>query len=190
MHAIIVKCEFFFWKKLELQCMFIWVYCNISIFQYRLTYFIVILKGLSPEQFSLLHFWTVKYIKRTSTKRNLVEPLLYYGIYFASPLAFVRYIEVLHVVGFRGLRNLSWQSIWEIDVYSAVLQVDWSSWSLSPSSLNLNYLWMGEKKLFNTCPFRNYSGKLENENCSNIYLQGFPLALSWTNKSLIIVDMT
>ena len=94
------------------------------------------------------------------------------------------------VVNFRGLRNLSWQSIWEIDVYSAVLQVDWSSWSLSPSSLNLNYLWMGEKKLFNTCPFRNYSGKLENENCSNIYLQGFPLALSWTNKSLIIVDMT
>ena len=68
MHAIIVKCEFFFWKKLELQCMFIWVYCNISIFQYRLTYFIVILKGLSPEQFSLLHFWTVKYMKKNLDK--------------------------------------------------------------------------------------------------------------------------
>ena len=94
------------------------------------------------------------------------------------------------VVGFRGLRNLSLQSIWEIDVYSAVLQVDWSSRSLSPSSLNLNYLWMGEKKLFNTCPFCNYSGKLENENCSNIYLHGFPLALSWTNESLIIVALT
>ena len=129
--------------------------------------------------------------KRTSTKRNLVVPLLHYGIYFASPLAFVRYIEVpLYVVGFRGLRNLSLQSIWEIDVYSAVLQVDWSSRSLSPSSLNLNYLWMGEKKLFNTCPFCNYSGKLENENCSNIYLHGFPLALSWTNESLIIVALT
>ena len=67
------------------------------------------------------------------------------------------------VVGFRGLRNFSLQSIWEIDVYSAVLQVDWSSWSLSPikfTILNLNYLWMGEKKLFNTCPIRNYLGKI------------------------------
>ena len=26
-------------------------------------------------------------------------------------------------------------------------------------SLNLNYLWMGKKKLFSTCPIRNYLGK-------------------------------
>jgi len=68
------------------------------------------------------------------------------------------------VVGFRGLRNLSLQSIIEIDVYSAVLQVDWSSRSLSPikfTVLNFNYLWMGEKKLFNSqCPSRNYLGKI------------------------------
>ena len=29
-----------------------------------------------------------------------------------------------------------------------------------PKFLNLNYLWMGKKKLFSTCPIRNYLGKI------------------------------
>ena len=117
-------------------------------------------RGLSArynERFSLLHFWTVKYMKNNLDQN---ETSLYHcytkrTYYFASPLAFVRYIEVpLYVVGFRGLRNLSLQSIWEIDVYSAVLQVDWASRSLSPSSWILIIFGWEKRSCSNTCPFR------------------------------------
>ena len=61
--VIVFKCtpslssENFFLKKLEL-CSFGFI-VKFRIFQYRLNYFIVILKGLSPwynERFSLLYF--------------------------------------------------------------------------------------------------------------------------------------
>ena len=170
--------------------MFIWVYCNsqyISISSYLFYCYLKRFKSWTIFFTSLLNS---KIYKKNLDKTKPGWTTVILRNIFCQSLGFRTLYWGSTVVNFRGLRNLSWQSIWEIDVYSAVLQVDWSSWSLSPSSLNLNYLWMGEKKLFNTCPFRNYSGKLENENCSNIYLQGFPLALSWTNKSLIIVDMT
>ena len=64
--VIVFKCtpslssaNFFFFEKVRVTvCLFGFI-VTVSVFQYRLTYFIVILKGLSPrynEQFSLLHF--------------------------------------------------------------------------------------------------------------------------------------
>ena len=64
--VIVFKCmpslssaNFLYLEKVRVTvCLFGFI-VTVGIFQYRLTYFIVILKGLSPrynEQFSLLHF--------------------------------------------------------------------------------------------------------------------------------------
>ena len=64
--VIVFKCtsslssaNFFFLEKVRVTVSLFGFIVTVSIFQYRLTYFIVILKGLRPrynEQFSLLHF--------------------------------------------------------------------------------------------------------------------------------------
>ena len=143
-------------------------------------------RGLSArynERFSLLHFWTVKYMKNNLDKTKPRCTTVILSEHITLPVPWLSYV----ILRF----HCSWLSRLKKPQLAEYLRnrclfsrvTSWLSITVTELKfLNLNYLWMGKKKLFKYLsfpfPFRNYLGKNWKKNCSNIYLHVFPLALS------------